>query len=462
MFKKRSFWVIALLVVLTVVGAAVASAQGPADPSSGGSMSGTITAESGGSALVDIPVRVLDRHTGAHRATRTDDAGHYSLSNLRPGDYLVWAGGGQSGYLAELYDNVSPRDVKNANPVHVSAGNEAGGIDFALSTGGSISGDVTAAADGAPLSGIHVVAFPAGAGPHQQGNKSLQTPGFKGNQGENRPERDAPSVDSSSKPDKPHLGAVTDETGHYTITGLPTGDFIVVAGGRSDYVPQAYSESGGEPTPVSVVAGEETTGIDFALGAGGAISGQVTDDTGSPLANANVRAFDPDTHMRKGSRTDEQGNYTISGLKSGSYLVVANAQGYLLQFYDGATSRDTATPVAVEEGNTVTGIDFSLPSGGTISGVVTDEESGQPVAGLRVAAGSAGSRFHRVARTADDGSYAIEGLPGGSYVVGVLGGREYAGEFYDNVGHRDEATPVEVTAGEQTSNINFALAKKTR
>ncbi len=459
MSKKRMLWSLTLLVALLVVGVSVAAAQGPADPpSAGGSISGTITAESDGSPLADIPVRALDPRTGAHRGARTDADGHYVVENLRPGKYVVFAGG--NGYLPELYDNVNPRNFPYATRVEVTAGNETTGIDFALSQGGSISGAVTAAADGSPLANIRVFAVPAGTHP-PEASDTAEPAGAKF-----APDRDAPLDEPEDRPERKHKrpGAVTDDTGHYTIAGLPTGDFVVVAGAGSDYLPQAYSEGGTEPTPVHVNAGEETTGIGFALSAGGGITGRVTDEAGAPIANAKVRAIDPDTHARGGARTDEDGNYSISGLKTGSYLVNANAPGYLPQFYNGAADRDSATRVAVTEGSTTSGIDFALSNGGSISGVVSDEETGEPLAGRVVIAGSTettvGFALHRRARTDEAGRYTITGLTSGSYIVGVPGGHGYAGEFYDNVRSRAEATAVEVTEGSATENINFALAKR--
>lgn len=459
MSKKHMLWSLTLLVALLVVGVSVAAAQGPADPpSAGGSISGTITAESDGSPLADIPVRALNPRTGAHRGARTDATGHYVVENLRPGKYVVLASG--NGYLPELYDNVNPRNFADATRVEVTTGNETANVDFALSQGGSISGVVTAAAGGSPLANIRVFAVPAGVHPPEAGD-TAEPDGAKF-----EPTGSGPADAPEDRPERKHKrpGAVTDDTGHYTITGLPTGDFIVVAGAGSDYMPQPYSEGGTEPTPVHVNAGEETTGIDFALSAGGSITGRVTDEAGAPIANARVRAIDPDTHARGGARTDDDGNYSISGLKTGSYLVSANAPGYLPQFYNGAADRDSATPVAVTEGSTTPGIDFALSSGGSISGVVTDEESGDPLAGRVVIAGSAETTvefaLHRRARTDEAGRYTITGLPSGSYIVGVPGGHGYAGEFYDNVRSRDAATPVEVTVGSATGNIKFALAKR--
>ena len=58
-----------------------------------------------------------------------------------------------------------------------------------------------------------------------------------------------------------------------------------------------------------------------------------------------------------------------------------------------------------------------------------------------------------------DGSYALEGLPTGSYVVFTEDflGLGYIREYYNNVAAKDSATPVVVTAETETSGINFTL-----
>ncbi|HIC88615.1 MAG TPA: hypothetical protein EYP04_04335 [Anaerolineae bacterium] len=59
-----------------------------------------------------------------------------------------------------------------------------------------------------------------------------------------------------------------------------------------------------------------------------------------------------------------------------------------------------------------------------------------------------------------EGCYLIEGLPEGEYLVAAIGRRQgYLSELYDNARRREDATPVPVTAGNETSGINFALAR---
>ena len=58
--------------------------------------------------------------------------------------------------------------------------------------------------------------------------------------------------------------------------------------------------------------------------------------------------------------------------------------------------------------------------------------------------------------TADDGSYAINGIPTGSYKV-TAEQNGYVTEYYSGAYTNNDATPVEVTAPNNTLNIDFTL-----
>lgn len=97
---------------------------------------------------------------------------------------------------------------------------------------------------------------------------------------------------------------------------------------------------------------------------------------------------------------------------------------------------------------------------GSISGRVTADDTGEGLEGLPVIAGNPELRIRRTARTAADGTYTIESLPPGEYIVGVQAkGTAYVGELYDDAHSRDEATPVTVTEGNETTDISFSLER---
>ena len=70
------------------------------------------------------------------------------------------------------------------------------------------------------------------------------------------------------------------------------------------------------------------------------------------------------------------------------------------------------------------GIDFGLTLGATISGRVTDGETGLPIAGMDVHAGVVGRDHSSWTRTDRNGEYVARGLPDGVIEVSV-GGQRY-------------------------------------
>lgn len=236
----------------------------------------------------------------------------------------------------------------------------------------------------------------------------------------------------------------------------------------------------------------------------GSISGNVTAaDTGEPVADAVVAAHSRELRFHRSARTDENGDYRITDLPPGEYIVGVRAPGspYVGELYDGVRSPEEATPVIVSESAETTGIDFTLDRGGTITGLVTAEDTGEPLAGVAIVirpapsqpgpgvqgpaapapelrqgvAGSAGRalghprppvgergrqrRPHPAAVTDEDGLYTVQGLPAGEYIVVAVGLRQgYGVEFYDGASSPEDATPVPVDPGQTVENINFTLA----
>src|SRR5690606_5720574 len=86
-----------------------------------------------------------------------------------------------------------------------------------------------------------------------------------------------------------------------------------------------------------------------------------------------------------GAGVQPDGSYAIHGLATGDYRVRAQGDGYAFEFYnDAGQNGDNATIVTVVAGATVSGIDFALEPGGSISGMVTAADGTTPLANMRV------------------------------------------------------------------------------
>jgi hypothetical protein len=144
------------------------------------------------------------------------------------------------------------------------------------------------------------------------------------------------------------------------------------------------------------------------------ISGAVTDSSGSPLAGIQVTAFGNVSFGE--ALTGADGTYTISDFTTETAFVqfVDPSNRYTPEWWDDKTNAVDATPIEVTSGVSTTGIDAEL-SLTTISGVVTDDVTGEPLGGIDVVA--SGDADADLATTAADGTYTIFGLVPGEYTL---------------------------------------------
>jgi hypothetical protein len=158
----------------------------------------------------------------------------------------------------------------------------------------------------------------------------------------------------------------TDKQGHFLITEVEPGDYIVAAE-RDGFIRQEYGQrtdtSGG--TPVTLVAGKRTT-IDFQLVSAGVITGKVTDPEGSPVADARIQAY---TYRYAGGKrsmasvssaqTNDLGEYRLHPLTAGTYFISVTPR-------DGLPTDQIPTQPANQQGG------FPGPLGGGRGGNIQD------------------------------------------------------------------------------------------
>lgn len=404
----------------------------------GSAISGRVVEAVNGNPLAKAAVIILGATTPNAQPVRvvhTNDAGEY-LASVRPGSYYVAVEA--RGYHKEFYDG--SRDLRNAKLVPVVENQHTAGIDFKLDPLSSISGVVVDQNTKAPIAGAVVFAFP-----ERPGNNSTVDPlGAK-----------SPFV------------AKTDSLGRYKISNVPSGKFFMLAEARG-FLNEFWQEAAeaANAKPVEVPASGNVSDIDFTLEKGGAISGLVVSaNDGAPIGGAQVLAWSKTGTAPARGETARDGKYRINGLRAGEYLVYVEAKGFKPQFFNGADTRDKATPVKVEASNETSGIDFKLEKldvrRGAIAGIVVSEADGNPipntlVLALPVQAGPPALGF------ADQlGSYEIKGLLPGKYIV-LAAAPHFIAEYFSDVRNWQEATKLEVIAGRVTSSIDFKLAPAPR
>ena len=240
---------------------------------------------------------------------------------------------------------------------------------------------------------------------------------------------------SGSGEDNPVTGSISTNTPGPTPTLLPTEsvDSPSTSTARPTFVP-----SGG-------------------MRRGASISGRVTDaETGLPIANMDFGAEfgNVDSEDISEARTDDSGNFVFQGLPAGIIRVhVHDKQGYVVQ--GGVIWAETLGP-----GEAVEGVNFSFKRGATISGKVTDVDTGLPILGLSIRTeddrGGTGDSFD----SGRDGRYTIVGLAPGVYVVTAEGGTKgYIREFYDDKYAWEDAARVAVIGTEAVEGIDFGLKR---
>ena len=189
----------------------------------------------------------------------------------------------------------------------------------------------------------------------------------------------------------------------------------------------------------------------------GSILGYVyIDGTATRIDNATVRVYNSDWDYVKMDRTGT-GGYSIGGLNTGVYYVMAEADGYYSEYYDNATSRTTAKTVPVVNGTPTKDIDFHLVPGKAITGTVYDNAT-NPIGHAYVEVVDNGTLTPRGSvYSTDNGSYSITVAPGTYKVRAMANG--YDTEYYNNVSGPGSATLVTLPDDADVPGIDFSLGR---
>ncbi len=255
--------------------------------------------------------------------------------------------------------------------------------------------------------------------------------------------------------------AFSDVNGYYQLTGLPTGQYVLqanAAGYAAEWYRDSITAQGANPVPVN--APGDTSGIDFTLEPGSTISGHVYQQgTTAGIEGALVIVTKGASGGIAWTLSAADGSYITPGLPAGEYGLWALVQGYAGEWYQESSSSANATLVQVTVPGNVSGKDFTLEVGSSISGHVYQSDNVTPITGAQVVAFGSDVNLgpYGIGWAGADGSYTTTGLLTGNYTVQATA-PGYVTEWYNNVYNQNQATPVSVTVPINTPNINFSLA----
>ena len=267
----------------------------------------------------------------------------------------------------------------------------------------------------------------------------------------------------------------TNSNGEYILFELDTGNYRVsfsdCSFNTSNNVLDEYynnQASLASATPIPVLAGSETSGINAQLVTASSISGTVTNGSGTPLSSICVVAYDSNLNrLGQFTNTDANGHYRIKGLRAGSYRVHftdcgAASHDVFDEYFDDKSSLESATPILVSEGAETSGIDVEMTGFSSVSGTVTNN-SNAPLGNICIHAYDSDGDDAGSFRTRANGNYTVGGLSQGNYRLyfedcSARFSNNVLNEYFDDKQSLAAATPIPVTAGADTSGIDAQLA----
>ena len=234
-------------------------------------------------------------------------------------------------------------------------------------------------------------------------------------------------------PQQPRYRDTTDGEGNYRISRIPAGNYFVFP------VSPGLVEKGQLKRMLTIAAGESIRDFDFALVAGGVITGRITNVDGQPLIEEHVDVMPLDiplqfTQQDFGNRTDDRGIYRAFGLRPGKYRVSVGQQArglpgfapkqiYSQTFYPSVTEISKAKVIEVTEGSETKDVDIvaaAAISTFTVSGRITDG-TGKPVPavplGVHQSDENSSSSSTGGVVTNSNGEFKLEDVIPGKYLV---------------------------------------------
>jgi Carboxypeptidase regulatory-like domain len=392
----------------------------------GGIITGTVTAATPAATPLAGMCALAQENGGLFDtgSVATNSDGDYEIYGLAPGSYSVQ-------FYPGCNSNANYVGANYPGNVNVVGGATTSGINGALPVGAIISGKVTSATTGKPITGICV-----GINTSQLGEIGLE---------------------------------ITDPSGDYSIDQLPVGTYQVQfsggCGNPGSYAPQGWDNTNVlEPQNIDLsAAGQDDSDISAALQPGPVIAGTVTDSSGRRLSGICVYASTA-SGVLFGAGQTEHGRYRMSDLGPGSYEVIftpgcGDNADLAETVFKTSLSSTTAATVSVSSG-TLNGVNAVMHGAGGISGDVRAKKGSVALSCIILTgvSGSAKGLFGEILTLG--GSYEVTGVPVGGYQVTfdpACFGIDLAAQWYKDKPSPAGATTVVVRASHIARHISSLL-----
>lgn len=272
-------------------------------------------------------------------------------------------------------------------------------------------------------------------------------------------------------------------TGAYSFPSVADGTYVVYAFG-TDAEGNNFRGYHSNATSLAAatritVAGNSLTGIDVALSPGNRITGTISAPAAVSLQNVHVQLQNDAGNFVNFANPDATGQFRFDNVDAGTYVIFASAYPSEGAVYGGyfanavtlpTATRITVTPQDVASGSILSGKNFSISLGATVSGVISSQaaapSNGSAISAYRWNGGS----WDVVQRSTGWGAYAMgtsSWLPPGQYAVGfsdpdpIFGlpsTYSFCDQYWDAKTSLAQATQFSLAAGETKSGVNATLA----
>ncbi|MBY0495676.1 MAG: carboxypeptidase-like regulatory domain-containing protein [Cyanobacteria bacterium] len=338
---------------------------GETPPKGSGVLKGQVLASGTGAPVRRAQVRAMSMEGRGGGITSTDNEGYYEIKELPAGRYTITAMKG--GFAQGNYGQRRPGDP--GTPIDLSDGQRAEKVNFVLYRGGVIAGRIVddggEAVAGTSVSAMRF-AFVSGA-------RRLVPGGSEGAQDR------------------------TDDQGYFRLYGLAPGDYFVSANNRGNqmlmpgminteqdgFAPTYFPGTSnlGEATRVTLKAGQEMTGANFALIVArmARIRGRVLNSRGEPVSGSMLMLTpaDPVMGMTFGMNMSNamvagDGSFQFANISPGKYNINVRPNGM-----PGPTTEFAVMPVTVGNDD-IDNIIVTTSLGAIARGVVITDDGTVP------------------------------------------------------------------------------------